>query len=62
MVPMPPITIQLKIAEFINKEEIKINSGINLIQRSIGLLREYRSSLITAAVSGQIDVSQGVSL
>ena len=37
-----------------------IDRTIKPIEKSISLLREYRSSLITAAVSGQIDVSQEI--
>jgi type I restriction enzyme S subunit len=39
---------------------LTIDGTVEKIENSISLLREYRSSLITAAVSGQIDVSQKV--
>ena len=48
---------QLKIVEFILKIESKINLIIKNIQKEITLIKEYRASLISAAVTGKIDVS-----
>ncbi|MGA2545137.1 MAG: restriction endonuclease subunit S [Rectinemataceae bacterium] len=53
----PPLEEQRKIADFIKDRTKSLDSIIETIEKSIILLREYRSSLITAAVSGQIDVS-----
>lgn len=47
---------QAEIADHIERETGKIDSLITLTERSIDLLREKRSSLITAAVTGKIDV------
>jgi type I restriction enzyme S subunit len=55
-IPLPPINMQSMIIENIDKECNKIDCLIQKTINSISLLREYRSSLITAAVSGQIDV------
>ncbi len=61
IVPVPPVPVQIEIISFL-KTRIE---GLTILQdklsSSITLLHEYRSSLITAAVSGQIDVSQEVS-
>ncbi len=53
----PPIEEQKEIAAFAHREIEAFNHITTTINQSISLLREYRSSLITAAVSGQIDVS-----
>lgn len=47
-----------EIVNFLNKETKKIETGIHKIRKSIELLKEYRSSLITHAVTGQIDTNQ----
>lgn len=54
----PPLSEQLEIAAFIDSRTAEITDLVNEISKSIDLLFEYRSSLITAAVSGQIDVSK----
>ncbi len=53
---MPPIEEQRRIADRIDVELERIRSLITLTERSIDLLREKRSALITAAVTGKIDV------
>lgn len=40
----------------IERETARIDALIVKVQRSIGLLKEHRSALITAAVTGQIDL------
>jgi type I restriction enzyme S subunit len=55
---LPPLDEMRNIGKFID-EQIDINiKTINLVKKSIDLLKEYRSSLITHAVSGQIDISK----
>ena len=52
-IPIPNATLQARIGEIVSLEmEIR-----RKIQRSIDLLQEHRSALITAAVTGQIDVA-----
>lgn len=51
----PPIEMQRKIANFLDKEIGKISFLKETIRKSIELLGEYRSALITAAVTGQIE-------
>lgn len=58
--PIPPIEQQRKTIEITKALNDSIFIGIDKIKKSLQLLQEYRSSLITAAVSGQIDVSQEV--
>lgn len=64
--PIPPINEQQTIVDFLNRETAKIDalvlgipsfdSGESKLARMILLLREYRSALISAAVTGKIDV------
>lgn len=53
--PVPPIEEQRLITNFINKENSKIESLRSLTVDSIILLKERRSVLISAAVTGQIE-------
>jgi len=55
--PKLDVSEQMAIANHIEGETSRIDSLITLTGRSIDRLREYRASLITAAVTGQIDVS-----
>lgn len=48
---------QAAIADYIDTETSRIDALVTMTQRSIDLLREVRSALITAAVTGQIDVA-----
>lgn len=54
---LPPKEEMRRIGEFLEAENSKMNMIECKIKDSLSLLQEYRSSLITAAVSGQIDVS-----
>jgi type I restriction enzyme, S subunit len=54
--PLPPITEQHTIADYLNRETTKIDRLIEKVEAAIERLREYRSALITAAVTGKIDV------
>lgn len=53
---MPPIDEQRRIADRIDVELERLRGLIALTERSIDLLREKRAALITAAVTGKIDV------
>ena len=57
---LPPSEEQKKIIRFIRFESSKIEKLISKIQNIISLLREYRTALISAAVTGKIDVRQEV--
>ncbi|MFH0967829.1 MAG: hypothetical protein V1862_09130 [Methanobacteriota archaeon] len=47
---------QISIRQFIAGKTKKIENTYSLISNSISLLQEYRSALISAAVTGKIDV------
>lgn len=59
-IPFPDNNEQEKIASFIREETSKLDPFISKIEKSIELLKEYRSALITAAVTGKIDVREEV--
>ncbi len=57
----PPLPEQHAIAAFLDRETARIDEIIEKIKVSIEKLNEYRSALISAAVTGKIDVRQEVS-
>ena len=58
MLAVPPIGEQQSIVAFIDTETAKLDSLTAEAQRAIDLLQERRTALISAAVTGQIDVRQ----
>ena len=52
----PPVKEQEQILLFIAREQEPVARLIGSLRRSIKKLHEYRASLITAAVTGQIQV------
>lgn len=59
-VPLPPLQIQNEIALQLHVEIAKIDTLIAETEKFIELSRERRAALITAAVTGQIDVREEV--
>jgi type I restriction enzyme S subunit len=57
-VALPPIELRLILANFLDKQTNIIDSLISKTEESINLLKEKRSALITAAVTGKIDVRE----
>jgi len=57
----PSINEQQAIADFLDRETAKIDALINKIREGIEKLKEYRTALISAAVTGKIDVRGEVS-
>lgn len=55
-VSLPPVEQQRDIAARLDREKARIDLIIAKTERSIELLKEHRSALITAAVTGKIDV------
>ncbi len=53
---VPPLPEQHAIAAHLDRETSKIDDLVAHIQRAIERLREYRTALISAAVTGKIDV------
>lgn len=57
LIPLPPLDEQREIADYLDRETAKIDTLIAKVERHIELARERRAALITAAVTGQIDVT-----
>ena len=58
VIPFPiDINEQKQISDFLDKQTTKIDSLISKTQTQITKLKEFRQSLISAAVTGKIDVS-----
>lgn len=56
VIPVPPVSEQVAIVEFAGIESAKFDTLIAEAQRAIDLLQERRTALISAAVTGQIDL------
>ena len=57
-VPLPPLAEQKQIVARIAEERVKIDKLATATERSIALLKERRSALIAAAVTGQIEIPE----
>jgi type I restriction enzyme S subunit len=55
-IPVPSIHEQFAIADFLDRETVKIDRMIAKTEEAIDRLQEYRTALITATVTGKIDV------
>jgi type I restriction enzyme S subunit len=56
--PLPPLDEQRRIATLLDEDRERSTTLSGLIEQHIDKLREYRQALITAAVTGKIDVSR----
>lgn len=54
--PLPPLEEQRAIVKYVDDECTSVDESLRLAREAIEKLTEYRSALITAAVTGQIDV------
>lgn len=57
MLPVLPIEEQREIAEFLDSELLKSDAGISIKECQIAALKEYKTTLINAAVTGKIKVA-----
>ncbi len=57
-ISVPPTHEQHEIARFINQRTMKIDNLVDKLREHIKKLREYRTALVFAAVTGKIDVRQ----
>jgi len=55
---IPPLFEQRAIAAYLDRETAKIDAAVDEIETGITQLEEYRTALISAAVTGKIDVRQ----
>ena len=56
--PLPPMSEQIDIVTTTSEAAAKLRSVISAVANQAALLREYRSALISAAVTGQLDLRQ----
>jgi len=56
--PVPPLNEQRSIVSTLDAETAKLDALTAKVRTAIGRLQEYRTALISAAVTGQIDVRQ----
>lgn len=62
-VPIPPLEVQSEILAEVNAENDAVSASVVDLQLLLNLLEERRAALISAAVTGQIDVAaQGASV
>jgi len=59
-IPLPPLPEQEAIAAFLDRETVKIDKLSSKVKLAIEKLKEYRTALISAAVTGKIDVREAV--
>ena len=58
--PIPPLSEQHDIVDYLKSETAKIDALITRIGEGIEKLKEYNSALISAAVTGKIDVMETI--
>ena len=58
LILLPPSVQQLAIASFVDRETTKINALVAKVEEAIARLKEFRIALISAAVTGRIDVRE----
>jgi len=61
LVPLPSIGEQRAISDWIQSKELQVERLEDAVRRATGLLKEFRTALISAAVTGKIDVRDTVS-
>jgi len=58
LAPLPPIREQRTIGTFLDQETARIDGVVSTVRKAIGRLKEFRTALISAAVTGKIDVRE----
>mgnify|MGYP001610554766 CR=1 FL=1 len=56
LAPVPPLNEQAAIADYLDQHSAKIDVALETARRAIDLARERRAALISAAVTGKIDM------
>lgn len=56
VIAVPPISDQLQVLESLNRHKESVDSLVEEAAHNITLLKERRAALISAAVTGKIDV------
>jgi type I restriction enzyme S subunit len=55
---LPPLPEQADIAAYLDAETAKLDALVRKVEEAVERLQEYRIALITAAVTGKIDVRE----
>jgi len=58
---VPPLGEQRGIVSFLDRETARIDALIAKVNEAIERLKEYRTALLSSAVTGKIDVREEVS-
>ena len=58
--PLPLLPEQAAIAAYLDEETTKLDALVRKVEEAIERLQEYRIALITAAVTGKIDVREAI--
>ncbi len=58
VMPLPPLHEQDAVVQWLDRKLGHIDEIIAAIEHEVSVLRQYRQALITAAVTGQLDVAQ----
>lgn len=56
--PLPPLPEQTAIAAYLDEETAKLDALVGKVEAAVERLQEYRTALITAVVTGKIDVRE----
>jgi type I restriction enzyme, S subunit len=59
LIPTPDAASQRAIADCLDVKSMRVRNVTDALAKQVSLLREHRQALITAAVTGQIDVTKG---
>jgi restriction endonuclease S subunit len=57
-IPLPPVNEQQEITDHIEQRLVQISKAESRLSQQIELMKEYRTAVISAAVTGKIDVRQ----
>ena len=59
IIVVPPKREQIEIADFLDAQATRIQGFTRKVEEGIDRLKEFRTALISAAVTGKIDVREG---
>jgi restriction endonuclease S subunit len=60
LIPFPDKAEQVRIADFLASKSVEIYAQVARAEKSIELLLEYRTALISEVVTGKIDVRENL--
>jgi restriction endonuclease S subunit len=60
VIALPPLAEQQAIVDHLRRHALRLDATISVVEGGILRLKEYRTALISAAVTGKIDVREEV--